>query len=163
MYGGTLPPPPPPPQRASNGAPGPPWRLIGLGGAGGLALGSVLPWASVQSVFGSITVNGTDGDGVLTLACGIIAIIGFAVRKPLLALIPSAIGLAIGLFDLIDINRNIGEVETDFARASIGYGLWLLVAGGVVAVVAAALLITQRRLRKKYAEARRAQAPATGR
>lgn len=143
MSGGTFP-PPPPDQRAAS-ATAAPWRWIGLGGAVAIALGSVLPWASINTALGSVSVNGTDGDGVLTLGCAVVAVVGFAVRRPLLALIPAAIGLAIGVFDLIDINRNIGGIDTEFARASVGFGLWLLVAGGVLAVIAAAMLISQKR------------------
>ncbi|MGH9271978.1 MAG: hypothetical protein ACRDZ2_11960 [Ilumatobacteraceae bacterium] len=153
MSGGTLP-PPAPGQRPAVTVAGPPWRWIGLGGAVALALGSVLPWASIQTAFGSVSVNGTDGDGALTLACGVLAIIGFAVQKPLLAIIPAGIGLAIGLYDLININRNISNVDTEFARSSVGFGLWVLVAGGIVAVISAFMLIAQKRARSGHAAAR---------
>ena len=51
----------------------PAWRWIGLAGAVGLAVGSLLPWASVTSLFGQIDVAGTDGDGKYTLVLGLVA------------------------------------------------------------------------------------------
>lgn len=130
-----------------------------MGGAAALTIGSFLPWATVTSVFGSISVAGTEGDGIMTLICGVIAVIGFALQRPLLAIIPAAIGLAIGVIDLTNVSRNLGDIDAEIARASVGIGLWILVAGAVVAVVAAALLIPSRRTRDR--SARPAAPPVT--
>lgn len=115
------------------------WRWIGLGASAVIVLGSVLPWATVSTPFGSISAAGTEGDGVITLILGVIAVVGFAVQRFRLASIPAGLALATGVFDLVNVSRTIGDVDSEFARASVGYGLWLVVAGGVVAVLAASV------------------------
>ena len=46
--------------------------IIAAVAAGVLALGSFLPWVTVQAgIFGSISVNGMDGDGTITVQPGI--------------------------------------------------------------------------------------------
>src|SRR5215207_130712 len=67
-----LPKPPPrrdlaEPERAPNKA-GPALMAVG----GGLVLvGSFMPWASVATAFGTISIAGTEGDGKITLAVGL--------------------------------------------------------------------------------------------
>ena len=47
--------------------------MIGAGAL--LALGSLLPWATASTPFGSISKDGTSGDGVITLILAAIAIL----------------------------------------------------------------------------------------
>ena len=94
---------------------GPTLSLIG----GGLViLGSFLPWATVTSAFGSVSKSGTDGDGQITLIAGCLAAL-------------------VAVMDIIDVSRTAGEVESAYLDASVGIGLWVVLAGAVVAVVGA--------------------------
>ncbi|MCK0111986.1 hypothetical protein MWU75_07540 [Ornithinimicrobium sp. F0845] len=115
-------------------------RLAGwitLAGAAIVVVGSVLPWASVMFA-GS--VYGTDGDGILTIFCAVIVA---------LVALPAALGkgrrwmfgvaaffglvaTAIGGYDL----SNISALVSDESMASLGPGLPIVVAGGLVVVVA---------------------------
>jgi hypothetical protein len=72
-----LPEPPPrrdlagPTDRTPNKA-GPALELIG----GGLVLlGSFLPWATVATVFGTVSLNGIDGDGKITMVLGLVLVL----------------------------------------------------------------------------------------
>lgn len=50
-------------------------------GAVGLAVGSFMPWVSVTSIFGTIDVAGTAGDGKITAALGVVAALLFFFKK----------------------------------------------------------------------------------
>jgi hypothetical protein len=111
-----------------------PW-LIASGGA--VVLGSVMPWVSVATGFGSVSVAGTDGDGVITLVAGIAAAILSAVRKRLAALIIFGVTALVAGYDVINVRQTAADVSTDFARASVGWGLWLTLAGALAGLVLA--------------------------
>jgi hypothetical protein len=113
----------------------PPLRLAALGGAAAIIIGSFSPWATVSTVFGSISVSGTDdgGDGLFSLVGGVVVVLLVLLSKYLGSLIVSALTGALLLYDLINVNRNISDVDTEFARASVGWGLWLATAGAIVA------------------------------
>lgn len=106
---------------------------ITIAGAVVVVIGSVLPWASVMFA-GS--VYGTDGDGILTIVCAVIAA---------LVALPAALGkgrrwlfgvaaffglvaAAIGGYDL----SNISALVSDESMASLGPGLPVVVVGGLV-------------------------------
>jgi hypothetical protein len=95
-------------------------------------VGAFMPWVTV----GPFSRNGLDGDGVLTL---LLAVIGGAVallaRRPrgmLIAVSTAAMILVIGIYDFLDVAWT--------SAASVGIGLYLTVAGGLIATAAAGLL-----------------------
>lgn len=108
-------------------------RIVGLAGAVAAAIGSFLPWATV----GPITVNGTDGDGTITLVIAAIAAV-FAFRLPngrgsrILPLIGGLLIAAIGIWDTVDISSQSDE----FFKTSIGIGIVITTLGGIALVVA---------------------------
>jgi hypothetical protein len=53
--------------------------------------------------------------------------------KYLGSIIVSALTSALLLYDLLDVNRNISDLDEEFARGSVGWGLWLATAGAIVA------------------------------
>lgn len=149
-------PPPPPPPPATFAPPPPlsaapsPWppappgpppapvpsgystaEKVALGGAGLAALGSLLPWASVTSIFGTISVNGTDGDGIITLVLAIVAGgLVLARKAPVAALVLLAIVALVAVIDIADIAGAVDDEELgDFATVSVGFGLWLVALG----------------------------------
>jgi hypothetical protein len=44
--------------------------ILALVGGAGVAVGSIMPWATVTIVFGTINIPGTQGDGIITLILG---------------------------------------------------------------------------------------------
>jgi hypothetical protein len=145
-----LPEPPLPPRRdlayepvqAPNRA-GPAIAAVG----GGLVLiGSFMPWASVATAFGTVSIAGTEGDGKITLVIGLVMvllsvleltgnvlIVGLPTR--VLGLIAAFGAAGVGSYDLVNVSNNLSSVSSEFARASIGIGLYAVVGGGVTAIV----------------------------
>lgn len=115
---------------------------VALVGAAAALAGSFLPWVSVITVFGTIEVSGFDGgDGKLTAAAAIGAMLfgyfGLSKRNGVagIGVASAIIGLAISMYDWKNASEVVGE-DSEFARASIGYGLYLCVAGFTVCAVA---------------------------
>lgn len=113
-----------------------PWRIIGLVAASAAAVGSFLPWVSVRTAFGSIDVAGTAGDGTLSIACAVIALIGFALSKPWLAIIPAAAAALIAGNAWRSVSSQLDGVSNEFVDAAVGIGVYAVVVGGIVAVIA---------------------------
>lgn len=123
------------------------WPMpVVLTGLAGLAvcIGSLLPWATVTTAFGTLSVAGTSGDGKITLGLGVTLLVLAALqlsKNPLrpwvLTLLVGAAAGAIAIYDLVNVSNKAGELSSAFARADVGIGLWVVVAGGVLAVVAA--------------------------
>lgn len=108
-------------------------------------IGSILPWATAQSAFGSISKNGIEGDGKITLATGIITLLcGIAILISSknsgwigLAVIASLASLAIAIIDLVDVSNKLGSVSNQYVKASAGIGLYVVLVGGLVGIVGA--------------------------
>jgi hypothetical protein len=120
-------------------------------------LGSFLPWVTLHAVFiGSISKNGTEGDGVLTLLFGLATLLYGVTRltartlpKPLVytPLVMAALTAAIALYDMVDVQSHIADLESDaegLATASIGVGLWMVLIGAVLSAVAGVVLLRER-------------------
>jgi hypothetical protein len=121
--------------------------ILMLGGAVLAAIGSLLPWANIRTIFGSIGVAGTDGDGVITLAAAVV----LALLALLLLLQPQRAGsvtmyaaglcavliAGVGVYDFSNVSDGISEASGDGVSASVGAGLYLVVLGGAAAIVGA--------------------------
>jgi hypothetical protein len=104
--------------------------------AGLIVLAALLPWASVQTVFGTISKNGIEGDGAVTAVFG--AVIGgmFLMQRRggyLAAIILAGLTIATSVYDLIDVNR-LGDDVDGLASVSAGIGLYLTLLGGLAAM-----------------------------
>ena len=118
--------------------------LVALVGGALMALGSFMPWASIQSGLGSVSLAGTDGDGVFSLGGGIIvALLGLVhVDRPAakavrgLILVGGVVGLWIAVVDGSGLNERLDSFVTN-VRASLGAGLYLLGIGSIAAMVGA--------------------------
>jgi hypothetical protein len=116
-----------------------------MAAAGAALLGAVLPWATVATVFGTISVAGTNGDGrftvVLGIVIGVLALGGRTSRAtgiPVIVL--SAILTLAGMVDLGRVSDAAKSANnTGFAHASVGVGLYLTVAAGIAGIVAGIL------------------------
>jgi opacity protein-like surface antigen len=120
-------------------------QVLVFGGAGLAALGSFLPWVTADIGAFSVTKNGTEGDGVITLilavAMGLVFIFG---RKPKsvawLVIVLAGLVLAVALYDTVDVSNKADELANNSSSlfqvsASVGIGLWLALAAGVLAFV----------------------------
>jgi Protein of unknown function (DUF2510) len=131
-------------------------RWVVFGGAAGVVLGSLLPWAKVTAPFiGTVTVSGTDGDGVLTLLGAVVAaglaVLGFGARRSRGALIGTlVVGLlvaAVAVIDMVDVSDRIADAEGGDlpVQASIGIGLWVTLLGALAVVGGCVLALSSRR------------------
>ena len=157
--------PPPPPQPQPQPRPQQPfWQSVGPPGATAptgrsgftppaivaiiaaavLGLGSFLPWIEVTTVFGTLSVNGMDGDGKLTAVAGGVGLALFLIGSStkaapwhVVGVVASALGGAVAVYDIIDVSNEISDTEFNaFARASVGFGLYMCAIGAIGAVAA---------------------------
>lgn len=115
-------------------------RMVLLGGAILVIVGSLMPWATVRTVFGTVNVNGTQGDGVITLAMGaVLGLVGLAYRgKPGKLYSLGAAGFAIIALivagsALFRVSAGSADANSEYAMASTGTGLYVAVLGSVAA------------------------------
>lgn len=113
------------------------WRLAGCIAGGGVIAGSLLPWATLTTVFGQIDISGTQGDGKITLAIGIAIVVAFLTGLPWLRWLSAIAALLVSVADFLNVSGRIGEAETGYSAASTGYGLYLVVGAAILAVIAA--------------------------
>jgi hypothetical protein len=129
-----------------------PIRVLILGGAVLLLAGSFLPWARAEAGPFTATKNGIDGDGVLTLVLALaVALLLFLARSPKVMawLIVGLAGLAtvVAVIDVVDVSNRAKDLEASVSSlnvsASVGYGLWMALVGGIVAVVGGMVALVQ--------------------
>lgn len=139
---------PKPPPAAEAAATSPPWptrRKVAAGSAAAIIVGSIMPWASMTTAFGTLTVNGTDGDGLITAAGGGLVLFLIFTRRYMLALVGALLTGAGLVYDAMNISQAVGEAESKYATASIGWGLYLAIAGAAVAIVSTFPLTGEKR------------------
>lgn len=123
-----------------------------IAGAIAAIVAAFLPWISATAVFaGSLSRNGLDGDGQITIVLGVVAVVLAVVAlrgqpAPLAALVIvaglGALIAVIGVIDYVDARNRIGDLtveERQLVAISIGAGLYLTIAAGVAVVVGAVL------------------------
>jgi hypothetical protein len=111
-------------------------KVAVVAGAGAF-VGSFLPWVSVLTVFGTIELSGFDGgDGKLTAGAAVAAILfgylGLAKGQrglEVLGILAAAAGLAMSLYDWNNLSHLVSGADAEFAKASVGYGLYACIAG----------------------------------
>jgi len=115
--------------------------LVALAGGALLALGSVLPWATLSTGLGSTSFAGTEGDGMFTLAFGAIALLvavaGFNGNRGAFATVAVAgiVALVFVGWEISNMAEGVADVEGDGIRATIGTGLWVAGLGAILAAV----------------------------
>jgi hypothetical protein len=109
-----------------------------LAGLAGVAIGSIGPWASALW----LTVNGTAGDGKVTLAAAIVAIIIVivAARRRWIGVPVALVGLGATAIAVHDIVALSGQ-----PAVTVGWGLYLLAIAGIVTVVGSIRHVLKRR------------------
>jgi hypothetical protein len=98
------------------------------GGGAAVLIGSFLPWASA---FGGLAEKkGTEGDGVITLVCGIaMLLLGYMWYKSgnrnwkIAYIVAAGLAAIVAVIDIADVGGTEG--------ISIGYGLWIVLIGAI--------------------------------
>jgi hypothetical protein len=123
--------------------------LAALTAGGALViLGTFMPWATITTVFGTITKNGIDTpDGVFMLILGgVLIAIGLGAHSHLnvpkgLRVVGIIAGTLTGLASIGEassVSTHIASVTSNpYASAPVGGGVYLLVTGAVIAFVGA--------------------------
>jgi hypothetical protein len=101
-----------------------------------------MPWATVTTIFGTISVPGTQGDGTITLVLGgvlgVLALLDLVGSTNISKWLYVGFGVAaagVGGFDWVNLSQRLGEAQSELVRASVGIGLVIVVGGGILAVV----------------------------
>jgi len=76
--------------------------------------------------------------GVLTLIAGLATAVGFITAVWLLRWIGVLVTIGIAIYDWQNVSSRIADVNasTDFAMASVGWGLWAVLIGAAIALIA---------------------------
>jgi len=118
-------------------------RRVAMIGAVLIAVGSVLPWATASNVFGaSVSISGTEGDGIITLVLGILVAVGALVRqkepgsRAWLSALFSLLALGISGYDYTQIVISSAFASNDYVDASAGIGIYLVIIGGFLGLLA---------------------------
>jgi hypothetical protein len=127
------------------------WLL--LAAAALAAVAAVLPWATVFTR----SFPGTDGDGVLVILCAIVLaacalVIGLGYGRlwaSITACVFAVFITLIGLVDLANVSNVVRSIDAGFlsGSVSVGAGLWLTTAVGMVAMGLSITAIVRRRPR----------------
>jgi len=121
---------------------------LAIGSAAVVVIAAFLPWISASILGTSVTVNGIDGDGVITLGMAVVAGVLVVARqwdrinRALVGVLGGLIA-ALALYYVVDPTTGIegGDVAAELAREAVspGIGLYLTALGGVGLVIAAVL------------------------
>ncbi|MCX6648558.1 MAG: hypothetical protein NTV61_04120 [Candidatus Bathyarchaeota archaeon] len=113
-----------------------------LGALSGLlgAIGSFLPWATMSSIFGTISLNGLDKDGMFTLIFSIAALgvlyLGIKrTRKNTTNIVIIILGIFLALTGIMDSSSITSIQTTQYAYIQVGVGLYLVILSGIGLVV----------------------------
>lgn len=144
----------PVPPAAASTLPAGAWMAI----AAGLVMGisALLPWVTAHALFTTVNRNAFQlgdhygfsadgailiGLGLITITIGITRLVGAAMPRYLQrSTIVTGIGALVVALNrapsINDLANKVNDASNGLVSASIGYGLWVTVVGGVVAVVA---------------------------
>lgn len=122
------------------------WLVCAAGAALISFIGSFMPWGKVSVPFyGTVTVSGTDGDGIITMFLSLIVIGGIAAYLfveqlaqkwwraiPVIAI--GAILLLISIIDWASIGSKAGDFDEDVVNVSVGAGLILILLASIAII-----------------------------
>jgi hypothetical protein len=136
------------------------WRPIDIllaASSAGVVICAFLPWAKVSLGILSVTKDGIDGDGQITLLLGLL-VVGIVLltvyrrwpeRWMLLAgLVGGALIIGVGVYDWIDLESKTTSNDQIKVNVSAGIGLVFTVIGGGVLAVASALRLWPKYVRR---------------
>lgn len=113
-------------------------NLVLFGGIG-LMVGAALPWGTVTSAFGQISMNGLEGDGMLSGGAGLVLLLVALTVKPKAGSMFSVLGGIVALFaGYISLNAilNVGSLADEpGVIVQTGYGLYVSLIGALLATL----------------------------
>jgi hypothetical protein len=119
-------------------------QLIALGGFALVVVGSLMPWVSVTTIFGSVDVAGTNGDGVLAIGLALFGAVGVLLGATrgwrLVSSIAGVAAAALVAYNWANVHSRASTVASDYVVADVGTGIYLCLIGAVVAVAGTALM-----------------------
>jgi hypothetical protein len=116
-----------------------------LGGATLLLVAPFFPFISATAAFvGSISRSGveiTSGEALVICAVGVIAglvaLRSIGSRKGAGLVLLGLVGLALTVYYYLKVDEVVGDVTSEAAFASIGAGMWMAFAGGILVTIGA--------------------------
>lgn len=125
-------------------------RILALVGVVMVALGSFLDWVVVASAFGSTGLSGMEGDGPITLGLAIVAGVLLLVSSRRRGLIGVTVALAlvllVGIYDITSTQNKIDAADNEFYTATVGNGLYLVVAAAVIGLIGCVICLKHLKL-----------------
>lgn len=119
-----------------------------LFGGIGLVVGAFLPWAKMHSLYGPIDMAGTEGDGIITGAAGLLLLLIALVKREGLSKMGALICILISLATFIvggNAAINVSETVSDIGSpATIGIGLFITVPAAFVCLVGLGMVFGQK-------------------
>jgi hypothetical protein len=136
-------------------------QLVLIAAMGLISIGSISPWATL----GPFKVDGTNGDGKITLfiaIIGLVTAIASMARPTALALVAlmflSLACFGVGLYDWIHLTSVIQNTQpTIFGSASVGWGLEVVTLGGAIGAILTIRAIWSRFRLSRYQDPRPAR------
>jgi hypothetical protein len=116
-------------------------RTIHFLSALGLIVGAFLPWASINSIFGALSIPGIRGDGIITFILGaLIGLAALAYKNPArklpgwIILLASGLSFFIGITKVVNLLSTLTDTDSHIA---IGIGLGVTCLAAFLGILAA--------------------------
>lgn len=113
-------------------------KLVAALGGALLVVGSLLPWVTLSVGLMSRSLNGTDGDGIITLIVGaLITLAGLGgsekpgARASSIAAILGVLSFLFIGYKILALSSTVYEESSTLLSASLGIGLWVCALGSV--------------------------------
>src|SRR5262245_36625324 len=106
-----------------------------------MAVSAFLPWVTATAVIiGEESAMGTEGDGMFALGIAGVVAFAFFTHERTVAIVCGIAGAILGVFERTKIANRAGTITArmeGLGTASVGIGVWLMMAAAVVILVAA--------------------------
>ena len=122
------------------------WAPAGLAGAILIAVGAITDWSGVS--YSSHVDRGISLGAAIAAAVLIPLVVRGPAWVPLLLLVPAAVALNMAVTNILDVREHRFEYA-DYPDASVGVGLYLVAAGGLLVALAATTGFVDRRRRRR--------------
>ncbi len=107
-----------------------------------LIFGSLTPWLKFTTIFGQITINGYEADGIFTMILGILLLL-VSLSKKISSPIKGISFLFFGLFacyltipKVFTINQILKDTSADYVMGTLGFGLIIAIISSLFAIMA---------------------------
>ena len=116
-------------------------RILALLGVSAGAIGSLMPWVQLETLFISISVSGTNGDGKITLVLFLLAalvlLLGHRPTHATVAMLLCTLAGAVCLYDLTNISGYVSRsgIREVSELITAGSGLYVSIGGAVLGLI----------------------------